>query len=166
MKKTLGIFVAILTTFFGVRVACADTYSSVLVGPDAYSGQTTQSGITELTSSAYSSVTASRSYFWIVSEGWLRESVCVSDSSRKATVKMYEDDVYPNADDLLKTYVFSFSGRQLVSANATITTNNINNADSAGDPTVELYITNYVSPISGDRSGSNGALFTYQFSVA
>lgn len=166
MKRTLGIMIVVFTAFLGIKVASADTYTEVLVGPDVYSGQTTQSRVTNLTSSVYSTIKGSRTYFWIVNAGWLRSNVCVADSSREAIVKMYEDDVYPNADDLLKTYTFSFNGRQLVAANANVVTNNPNNADSSGDPTVELFLTNYISPISGDRSDSNGELFTYQFSVA
>lgn len=164
MKRGLRAAMALCLMVFGATSVNARTYTQVLNGQDVYSGQTTTSSVTNLASTNYDSVRGDRTYFYVVSAGWLEADICVADNSRTATVVMYEDDVYPNEDDKIKTYVFKFSGRTLSDVKS-ITTNQATNIDSSGDNSVELYQTTYVKPITGDRSGNNGALFTYQFAV-
>lgn len=164
MKKTLIFVFALMTMVLFSTNVSARTYTQVLNGQDVYSGKMTISDITRISSSVYDTIRGDRTYFYIVSAGWLEPAYCVADNSRTATVIMYEDDVYPNPDDKVKTYLFSFSGRTLSSVKK-ITVNQATNIDSSGDNEVELYQTTFVSAISGDRNGNNGALFTYQFAV-
>lgn len=151
---------SIINVYAASRASSATTDS-----PDAYCGKTTTGDVVSLTSPNYDSVKGTRTYFYLNYGGYLESYACASNSNRKAYVKMYEDDVYPNADDLVKTYKFGFSGRQLVKAVESITTNDTGNIDSSGDPTVELYITLSIDEVTGDTSKSNGPIFGYHFEI-
>ena len=155
----VGVCFALIPSVF------ARNYTASTMGPEAYSDKTTTSDVLELTTTSYGYVRGDRTHFFITSEeGWLRDGVCVGDDSRTGTIKLYEDDVYPNADDLVKTYTLSFKGRELHS----VKLSNLDQAtaiDSGTDPTVELYHTLYISPIAGDTAATNGAIYTYQYAV-
>ena len=102
----VGVCFALIPSVF------ARNYTASTMGPEAYSDKTTTSDVLELTTTSYGYVRGDRTHFFITSEeGWLRDGVCVGDDSRTGTIKLYEDDVYPNADDLVKTYTLSFKGR-------------------------------------------------------
>lgn len=170
MKKILPLlfFLLSIVSFLGSIVnvyASSRAKSSTVDGPDAYCGKTTTGNVTNLTSPNYNSVSGSRAYFYLDYGGYLESYACASNSNRKAYVKMYEDDIYPNEDDLVKTYKFGFSGRQLVTVVESISTNDAGNIDSAGDSTVELYITLTVDAVDGDSSQSNGPIFGYHFEI-
>lgn len=155
----VGVCLALIPSVF------AQNYTDSTRGPEAYSGKTTTSDVLTLTTTNYGYVRGDRTYFQITSDrGWLRDGVCVASDSRTGEIKMYEDDVYPNADDLVKTYTLTFKGRELHSV--TLTKNNQATAiDSGTDPTVELYHTLYISPIAGDTAATNGELYNYQYAV-
>lgn len=164
MKKlftTLGIVGMFI---LGIKTVSAANYSYVENGPEVYSGAATRSNVTVLSSAAYNSVTGNRVHFYVTTFGNLRSNVCVSNSSRTATIKIWEDDVDPNADDLVQTLVYGFSGLKLSSIKSKVV-HDTGNIDSAGDPTVELYNTVYVSPINGDSGATNGILYKYQYSI-
>lgn len=166
MKKKIAVSLLIFGACFSlIQGVSARTYSDLDTGPEAYSGRTTTTSIKQLTSSVYDYIRGDRTYFYITTFGNLRESVCVADNSRKATIKLYEDDVYPNADDLVKTYTFSFVGRNLSGANIQVTTNQATAIDSGDDDTVELYHTLYITPIAGDSGATNGPIYIYQYAV-
>lgn len=165
MKKIMTSMAAIALMLIGSSQVSALTYSQNMKGPEVYSGSTVQSSITSITTPTYSSVRGDRTYFYITSAGWLRSNVCVANNSRKVYVKMYEDDVYPNEDELVKTYKFGFDGLQMKSAVENIDIHNSGNIDSSGDSTAELYITVSLDAIAGDRSSTNGELFYYQYAV-
>lgn len=166
MKKKIAVSLLIFGACFSLMQGVfARTYSSIKTGPEAFSGRTTTTSITNISSSVYDYIRGDRTYFYIETFGFLREGVCVSDSSRKATIKLYEDDVYPNADDLVKTYTFSFVGRNLSGANIQVATNQATAIDSGYDNTVELYHTLYIAPIAGDSGSTNGPIYTYQYAV-
>ena len=143
----------------------ARDYSQTAIGPEAYSGKTTTSDVLTVTTSNYNYVRGDRTYFIrTTAKGWLRDGVCMADSSRTGTINMYEDDIYPNSDELVKTYKLSFNGRELNSI--TFSNNPTEGAiDSGDDPTVELYHTLYISPIAGDSAATNGELYNYQYAV-
>lgn len=166
MKKSLLAIITVVSLVVGVNNASAISlkFTDVLTGPDVYSGQTVTSTTTDLASDYYTSITGTMVDFYPVVFGNLRSSVCVSSNTRTATFIMYEDDVYPNADDKVKTYTAQFTGLKMVSYEMT-TKHTSNNIDSTGDNSVELYHTTYVSAVTGDRSGSNGPLITYQYSI-
>ena len=165
IKKIMLSIFALSIMIVGVAGVSALTYSANLKGPEVYSGATVQSGTTSITTPTYTSVRGDRTYFYITTFVWLRSTVCVPNNSRKVYIRMYEDDVYPNADDLVKTYRFGFDGLQMKNAVESITTNTSGNIDSAGDPTAELYIKVSLDAVSGDTSATNGELFYYQFAV-
>lgn len=165
MKKIMLAVVALTLMLISSSQVSALTYSQNLKGPEVYSGATVQSAITSITTPTYSSVRGDRTYLYITSFGWLRSNVCVANNNRKVYISMYEDDVYPNEDELVKTYKFGFDGLQMKNAVESIVTNNSGNIDSSGDPTAELYITVKLDAIAGDRSSTNGELFYYQYAV-
>lgn len=161
--KKYFILSAVFSVLVGTVAAFAASTGS-LVGPDVYSGTISQSSVYKLTSANYSSIVGTRAHFGITVYGWLRDSVCVPNDNRTVKIRLYEDDPAPNEDELVKTYTGRFTGNQLVSYELT-TIHKTGNIDSAGDRTVELYVTNELKQVTGDRSGTNGELYYFTLSV-
>ena len=165
MKKKIIVSLLLVGACFAlIPSVFARNYTQTARGPEAYSGKTTTSDIMSLSTSNYNYVRGDRTFFIITSNGWLREGVCVASDNRTATVNLYEDDVYPNSDELVKTYKLTFKGRDLSGATRT-STPTMTAIDSGDDPTVELYHTLYVSPIAGDTAATNGELYIFQYAV-
>ncbi|HIU11852.1 MAG TPA: hypothetical protein IAB65_04030 [Candidatus Onthocola stercorigallinarum] len=166
MKKKIVISMLLIGVCFAlIPSVFARNYTASTKGPEAFSGKTTTSDVLTISTTNYGYVRGDRTYFIITSDkGWLRDGVCVADSNRTGTIKMYEDDVYPNADDLVKTYTLTFNGRELNKVTLSHT-NQATAIDSGTDPTVELYHTLYISPIAGDTAATNGELYNYQYAV-
>lgn len=83
---------------------------------------------------------------------------------RPMNVRLYEYDVAPNADDLVKTYEGKISGRTLTDIWLS-STDDTGNIDSEGDPTAELYLSAYMTYISGDSISSDNRIFWYNIYV-
>ena len=163
MKKSISVLLIMVMLLVGIQNVGARKYTNVLVGPDVFSGRKVTSAIERISSVDYNTIVGRRTYFYGVVLGNLRESVC-KVGPRTATFELFEDDVHPNEDELVKIYKGSFDGLQLQS----IVLDRLNadhNIDSSGDPEVELYHTTFVSEVSGDRGDTNGPLITYQYAV-
>ena len=166
MKKKIAVSLLIFGACFSLmQGVSAKTYSEIETGPEAFSGRTTTTSVIDITSNVYDYIRGDRTYFYVKAFGNLRDGVCVADSSRKATVRLYEDDVYPNDDELVKIYTFSFEGRNLSGANIQTEVKHSGAIDSGDDNTVELYHTLYISPVAGDSGATNGPIYTYQYAV-
>lgn len=166
-KKTLILSISLLFLSFvcGASTVFARAKSKILYSPSAYAGSTTQGSTLSITSPSYSSVKGDRVYFYLNEVFPLDSNNVVPSSSRKAFVRLYEDDAPPNDDDLVKTYRFGFSEYQMIDIYESRTIHDYGNIDSEGDPTAELFITLEMTKISGDTSRSNGAIFRYHFEI-
>lgn len=96
--------------------------------------------------------------------GWLREGVAVASNSRNLNATLMEEDA-TNSDDYVKYYVGTFNGRNLkeVHIDHYATVSEDTNIEDASDDRAELYMKYSVTKISGDTTGSNGTLFSYDF---
>ena len=147
------------------NIAFARTSSKIFSAPSVKSGETSRKTDTiEIASSNYSSIKGTRTY-WYIDEFYHLSSGWVSSNSRTAVIRMYEDDEDPNADDLVKTYYWSFYGTRLIGIVDKIVTNDSGNIDSSGDNQVELYITLSVSAKKGDPSTATSKLFDCHFEL-
>ncbi len=86
------------------------------------------------------------------------ENTFVSDSSRTMTVHLYEDD-FLNSNDLVKTYVIRFSGRDMTSVSL-VSVTTPGNLEASGDDTAELYLYAKLDKI-GNEVGQQTRLFLY-----
>lgn len=165
-KYAISMVALILCSFLcNFNIAFARNKSDVFSAPSVKSGQTSKKTDTiEIKSQNYSSVRGNRTY-WYIDEFHNLASGWVSSNSRTATIRMYEDDEDPNADDLVKTYYWRFYGTKLMGIVDKVVTNDSGNIDSAGDNQAELYITLSVSAKSGDPSTATSKLFECHFEL-
>ena len=107
MKKKIVISMLLIGVCFAlIPSVFARNYTASTKGPEAFSGKTTTSDVLTISTTNYGYVRGDRTYFIITSDkGWLRDGVCVADSNRTGTIKMYEDDpgwqLYMNALDCM-----------------------------------------------------------------
>lgn len=166
-KKYAFSMVALMLCSFlcNFSVAFARNKSGVFEAPAVKSGETSRKTDTiELKSANYDSVRGDRTY-WFIDEFNNLASGWISSDTRTATIRLYEDDEDPNADDLVKTYKWKFYGTKLRGIVDSVTTNKSGNIDSAGDNQAELYITLSVSHKSGDPSTYTYNLFESHFEL-
>ena len=169
MKKItlcLGIFA--LITFLTSTVYAYNQNSGYHSSPEAYAGQT-KYGPKYSLSSAYAPITGAETAVYFKSLGTLRDTVCVRDTTGQRYMNIYllEDDVVPNEDEKVKFYQGSFEDWQLSSIvykgyGATSSSGNI---ESSSDATGEFYISMYLSYMSGDKTTTNGTMFSYDIRV-
>lgn len=165
MKKLLMMVTILTIAVFGAASTYAAASTSKLSGPEAFAGYSTYTSNYKLTSPTYSSVRGDRTHIAFYDIGYLRSGVCVMDNNRTILVQVREDDAAPNEDEVVLKYNGKFSGLKLTELNYS-STPTPGNIDSAGDPTVELYVHQTISATSGDyTSVTNGPLFNFILSV-
>lgn len=163
MKKKIAFGILLCLAMLTATPVFAYNETSYMLGPNAYCGGWSSSGITNISSPSYSSVRGDKTYTYFNYLGTLR-TVSVA-GNREIFINLMESDVDPNEDDLVKTYVGTIEQRTLtkIKYRDTTTTGNI---DSSGDNTVELYISQNMDYLPGDvEFGDNGPLFYYKFRV-
>lgn len=169
LKKKLFIFLSIISVAFAsvVPVYAQKDYSSSTGwknAPALTPGVRVNTVTYNLTSESHTSVNADLVAVYYDNYNSLSDNFA-SDSNRILWIDLYEDDVEPNADDLVKTYKGTFKGRRL----DTIVLYEVveqGNIDSAGDPDVELYLSILLNKVSGDKSlPTSTPLFEYNMSV-
>lgn len=130
-------------------------------GPAAYAGKTTRGGTHKMSADDnHNNITVGDTGVTFSNKGWLRENVCVADNDRKLYVVLMEEDA-TGGDDVVKTYTWSFNGRQLSSVkiepyNATTL------IESSTDTQAELYLKQTLDFKPGDSQSSNGELYYYK----
>ena len=162
MKKiviSLGIIATIMIAFTTAYAYNQNT--GYVLGPEAYSGQTTTGSVYAL-KSAYAPVTGAETAVYFKNLGTLRDGVAVANNSRKMYISLMEDDMSPNADDEVRQYLGYFEGLQLTKIEALgVIPGAEGNIESASDDTAELYIKMTLSHVSGDKTTTNGPMFYY-----
>jgi len=160
MKKLAMIILMAICVIIGVKTVDARVYSSIIRGSDVYSGQRTTTSTISLTTNEYSSVTGSITHIKPRALGTLEMGS--TSGSRTIEFTIYEDDEYPNGDDIVRGYEFKISGRKMVSGTVSDTLYDSGNIDSTGDNTVELYLESYLPAKNGDTSVNNGNMINFQ----
>lgn len=162
MRKIITtLLLGIVAFTFGKNVVSATVYSNIITGPDVYSGNTTYNSADTFTVSGENSIQGNKLHIKMRVVGTL--VMGQTSGTRYFYVYLYEDDVYPNEDELVRTYKMSLTGRKLNCAYLTDTNHESGNIDSSGDNTVELYVGNYLPAKSGDTAVNNEELFKYQY---
>ncbi len=162
MKKSLVIMFLILTIVLGVKNVCAKSSTGVINGPKLTAGSFYSTEKYDLTSPSSSSVTGHMVSADIKYKASL-PSTFVANNNRRLFSYLYEQDVYPNDDELARTYTCPFSGLKILSCD--VVTNDNGNLDSAGDSGVELYLKFLLMRIAGDPNSATNSFFTYNISV-
>lgn len=162
MKKiviSLGIIATMMIAFTTAYAYNQNT--GYVLGPEAYSGQTTTGSVYSL-KSAYAPVTGAETAVYYTNLGYLRSGVCVSSNSRELDITLMEDDA-TNDDDEVKLYRGTFNGLTLKSIvyRGYATTSSSGNIESASDDTAEFYIKMKLDYITGDKTTTNGPMFSY-----
>jgi len=162
MKRKLSLLVAILSIAFTLDVSAATT-SGVQPGPGLTPGTFTATPAYALTTTKSNKTVTGPDTSVIFSGYSILPKGLMDNNNRKMTVILMEEDQYPNEDDKVKTYVWTFQNK--IMKNVTITTNDYGNIDSAGDPTVELYLNTYLEAVDGDSIINTGRIFWYEIKV-
>ena len=159
MKKNYFYALVILTVIcLGiVNVFAAET--SYMNGPNI-TPETTYVGAIRSFTSGSTTATGNNTYVLFNNFGALNVNL-VSWSNRTLTVRLYEYDV-SNSNDLVKYYVWSFSGRTL--DEVTLTKKITGNIESSGDATAELFLEFDLTKNSED-TGSSGSFFKYKYGI-
>lgn len=162
MKKN-KFFVGLLLVMlmFGISTVNAKSTTRPQSGPNLTPGEWQSSKIYEL-QSAWEGVKESRTSVIFSNYAALADRY-MADDNRKLVIDLYEYDVYPNEDDLVKTYTWTFSGHNL--KEVSVKRVEKGNLDSADDDTVELYLRFKMDYIPGDSRSATNRFFDYNITV-
>lgn len=164
MKKKLvilmGVFAASLVLNAAPVMAGGMNYS--LSSPTLTTDSTTATDMIECKTAA-KTVTGSNTWTKFGSYGSLSSKF--GSGSREMEIVLMELDQKPNADDKVKKYKASFSGRVLTSISRDYIYSN-GSIDSSGDQIAELYLSIKIDAISGDKTRSvPSGLFAYRYGI-
>lgn len=163
MKLKLFSLLAVISTAFITNVSAASS-SGVQPAPSLTPGSVINTTVYNLTTTkSNQSVTGPDTSVIFSGYTALPNTLAGTDNGRKMIVTLMEEDQYPNEDDKVKTYTWTFKNRIMDSV--TVQTNDYGNIDSAGDPTVELYLSILLQKMPGDSTAATGRLFWYNISV-
>lgn len=164
-KVTSIAFSMILMLILGVGNVDARVMTEKINGPDAISGKTTYTGVYKLSTDEYSSVQGPKTHIKMTAVGSLEMGTRAYANTRNYQIQIFEDDEYPNTDELVRTYTMTIRGRNLTKGYTIDRTEDNGNIDSAGDTTAELYLSAYLPELAGDTSYNSGNLFIFKFYI-
>lgn len=165
LKVTSFVFSMIIMLILGVGNVDARVFTSEIKGPDAISGKTTYTGIYKLTTDEYSSVQGPKTHIKMTAVGSLEMGTRAYANTRNYQIQIFEDDEYPNADELVRTYTMTIRGRNLTKGYTIDRIEDNGNIDSAGDTTAELYLSAYLPELAGDTSYNSSNIFNFKFYI-
>jgi len=163
IKTNLGIIgLSAFLMFFGITKVNAYNYSTGwLNGPSLTPGFTTATSVYDIRGNR-GGIKAEdvRVYLTDIKE---LPTNYISSNDRNMWITVFEDDQYPNEDEQVSLYKWSFKNRTLSSAVVVHTESG--NLDSADDDTVEIYLHFLMTKITGDPSTPTGKFFNYKINV-
>lgn len=162
IKNLTFLGLATFMVFFGIGKVNAASNTGWQNGPSLTPGSTVSTGVYNLTCS-HTGIKA-KDVTVLLTNIVALPTRYVSSNDRTMRQDIMEYDVYPNEDDFIATYKWSFNGRMLDKVvRSNFETGNI---DSADDNTAEIYLRYQLTKVTGDSSTSTGKFFDYRINVA
>lgn len=159
----LIIFAVLFSVLSVATVNAATNTTGVVRAPGLTPGSTVNTTVYELTTEN-SSKTVTGPNTTVIYSGFAPLADRYDDADgRTLTIKLFEADQYPNEDDLVKTYTWTFEKRDL--AKVSYVVNDPGNIDSAGDPTAELYLSFYLKKMPKDANTRTNSILYYNITV-